>query len=312
MIWKTIFKIHFWIIFILLVILVLNVAYARPVTFSKFLGEADGKYRGIAEEYLKQKLGNDYFNEYLDFHLGDKHEDCVENKSAIINCTNINVIYFTYNNKATSNIKIDETVRYRTNVTSGVKTGFRGISILSSIRVEVDDNGNVVKYSGPSKPYNFLITKDDVINKAKSYGYNAIIDATLVGIPRSDGYEILWVVDSSDLLECRWEIYFESASTKLCSFKGVYIDVDTGEIRGEYDGTYYSAFGNIVRSQPNGIEVSLPTDSKLYEFFEKQDTSNSNEIKSPYSNIGIKSLAIMIIIIILIVGFLMWYRLHRK
>lgn len=237
-----------------------------PGVQTRFLGPADQKFIDAAEEYVKQKLGEEYYNQFISFQSGDSYEDCIENE-----CTVRNEISFNY------------------------KIPFETVSDPHlggppRIGVRADNDENIVKYVGPIKAYQFLISKEEAIEKAKSYG---LVNVTNAGIVTSsggeDGYEIVWAVSSNDLAG-----YGEVLKEPL--YKGVYVDVDSGDIRGEY------RINPLIKTPSGTGGVNLG------EFFEEQEIQKEQDAQRPI-NIGILAL---IIIVVLIAVFFIWYRFYRK
>lgn len=200
-----------------------------PGTTTRDLGPANQTFVDAAERYIKQKLGEDYYNKFVTFQYGSSHEDCIESKCTIRNeiSFNHNILFETY-------------------------SGSPPISV-GTIFVVVDNNGSVANYIGPAKPYQFLVSKEKAIEKAKDYGIANITVALVVHTPNTSpyGYEIVWAVSSNDLAG-----YGNVLNEPI--YKGVYVDVDTGEIRGEY------------RINPLILTSSGKGGARLGEFFEKQ------------------------------------------
>lgn len=237
-----------------------------PGVQTRFLGPADQKFIDVAEEYVKQKLGENYYNQFISFQSGDSFEDCIEDQ-----CTMRNEIFFNYD------------VPFET-------IGDPHLGGPLRIGVTVNNEETVVDYVGPIKPYQFLISKEEAINLAKSYG---IINITNAGIATSsggeDGYEIVWAVSSNDLAG-----YGEVLKEPI--YKGVYVDVDTGEIRGEY------------RINPLIATPSGAGGVNLGEFFKEQEIQREKDVQRPISI----DILILIIIVVLIAVFFVWYRFYRK
>ena len=121
----------------------------------------------------------------------------------------------------------------------------------NKVYITVDDQEAVVDYNGPSKPYQFLISQEDAISKAESYGIKNINkEAVIVQAPADAGYEIVWAVSSRDL-----------AGVGLALgepiYRGVYIEVDTGQVRGEY------RINPLIYAPDSGV--------KLGEFFQDKE-----------------------------------------
>lgn len=231
------------------------------------LGTSDQKSINAAEQFLKQKLGESYYSEFVSFLSGNSYEECIET-----NCTIKNSISFTYKPPSES----------------------RDYSLPLMVNVYVDDNNKIIDYLGPLKPYQFLVSKDDAIAKAKAYGLNDIIGASIArtvtytsaGSTISDGYEIVWAVSSNDLAgACR----VIGGGVQECIYKGVYVDVDSGEIKGEY------------RINPLILTVSQSGGVKLGEFFQDKNTTASNNI-----------IYAVAVIVILVIALLLWNRFRKK
>ena len=215
-------------------------------TYTKTLGSAGQKFIDAAKNYIKQKLGEEYYNQRITFESGTSYEDCIQNS-----CTVRNEIGFIYKTPFE---------------TDGDPT--RGPP-PNNVYVTVDDKGAISNYRGPLNPYKFQISKDEAIANAKSYGLKNITGAgiaTASGISKTNGYEIVWAVSSNDLAgECR---DIGEGSFKECIYKGVYVDVDTGKIRGEFtinplimsvergggnvilDKTLHGKEGNSIKKEP--------------------------------------------------------------
>jgi len=186
---------------------------------TRFLGPADQKFIDAAQQYLKQKLGEDYYNKFISFQSGVSAEDCFQNE-----CTIRNSMVFNY------------IIPFDINSDAGRGPPTPPINI----QVEID-NGTITHYYGPKKPYQFLISNDEAIKIAKAYG---LVEIARAGYTQdiklryaTDEYELRWYVSSNDLVgECE-DLWTPENSTprKTCTYKGVYIDVDTGKIIREYN-----------------------------------------------------------------------------
>jgi len=155
------------------------------------------------------------------------------------------------------------------------------------IQITLDDNGDIVRYEGPMKPYYFTISEDRAIELAKDYGLVDITDAgvasSVVGI---NGYEVVWVVSSNDILR-----YGEVANEPI--YKGIYLDVDSGEVVGEYSI-------NPMIQTPGGSGAV-----ELGNFFEEDNFSIQDS-----ENMNLWVIA-LIVLAVLIVCFVV-YRVHKK
>lgn len=169
---------------------------------TRFIGEVQQDYMDKSISYIKEKLGNGYYGEYISFSSGESYEDCFSD-----GCIIRNEVSFDYK------------------VPSEFSSNSRG-SI--NIRITLDKDGKIVNYFGPVKSYQFLTSKDEILTLARNYGLVKLIDAEIVmSNLEKEGYEIIWAVSSEDLLE-----YGEFAKEPI--YKGIYVGIESGNILGEY------------------------------------------------------------------------------
>lgn len=197
------------------------------------LGEANAESIDAASQYIKQKLGESYYDQLISFESGESYEFCIFDPEE--SCEVKSVITFLYK------IPFD--------VSGSPESG----PPPNKIYITVDGQEAVVDYRGPSKPYQFLISQEDAIAKAESYGIKDINKgAVIVQAPAATGYEIVWAVSSRDLSGV-------GPVLEEPIYRGVYIDVDTGEVRGEY------RINPLIYAPDSGV--------KLGEFFQDQEIS---------------------------------------
>lgn len=94
------------------------------------------------------------------------------------------------------------------------------------VSVSLDQNGNIIDYVGPKKPYTFALKPDKVIEIAKQSGLKEPITAEIDRIPgvSDDGY--VWVVTGAvDQENCK-----NINGAQECLVPGKYIDVDEGSL----------------------------------------------------------------------------------
>lgn len=275
-----------------------------------FLGKSDDKYRIMAEQYLKEKLGEAYYSEFVTFSSANSWKDCGEN-----NCTIVNVIRFDYKKTKGFEVEVDEIVRLKettriyengTLIETRFDDGRYTQDFFGQIKVEVDTEGNVVKYSGPSKPHQFLLSESQAIQVAEEYGLENITDAKKVGIPSKDGYIFVWAVDSKEIFSCEKVLIFEHGSQNMCFSRGIYIDVDTGNILGEYESYGYTTLDNAE-------QIDLRRYRKLGEFLSESNVSPEQFLKSePISQTWKINLpAIFLIIFIAAIAALIFKKIRK-
>ena len=208
-----------------------------------FLGSASQQSIEAARQYLWKKLGENYYNQFVIFELGEAYRTCIET-----GCEIRNIISFSY--------KIPfETV-------GDPQLG----PPPEKIYVTVDEQGVIINYEGPAKPYQFLITAEEAMARAQSYGLKDIKAAVLSQALTSEGSEIIWAVSSNEVVDVG-EVLGESI------YRGVYVDVDSGEIRGEY------RINPLVHARDNGVKLGefLQEDKKPQE--EKNPQAEEPEFK---------------------------------
>ena len=226
-------------------------------TFRQDLGVADQKSINAATDYVKHKFGDNYFDRFIRFVSGNSYKTCIGD-----DCTIFNEITFNYNKQdlpTTDHLQI---------------------------RVSVDDKGKVTYYFGPAKAYKFYLSKDDAI--AKAYGLKNITGAGIFPSEERE-YELVWVVWSNELAkECDSGLDAEGGPIpnkllpdKLQCKKGVYVDIDTGEIRGEFvTHPLILVGGGIVLNKPSREEKSLEKKEEILVNSEKQtQTKNVRDIQ---------------------------------
>ena len=230
-------------------------------TFRQDLGVADKKSIDAATDYIKHKLGDNYFDRFIRFVSGNSYKTCIGN-----DCTIFNEVTFNYKKQdlpTTDHLQI---------------------------RVSVDDKGKVTQYFGPAKAYKFYLSKDDAIAKAYAYGLKNITGAAI--FPSHDSeYELVWVVWSNELAEeCASGQDSEGVPIpnkllpdKAQCKKGVYVDVDTSEIRGEFvtNPLIAAASGGIILNKPSKEEK--PPEKKEEILVDK----TTGEGKSPEKKVAI-------------------------
>ena len=186
---------------------------------TKFLGAVQQDYIDKSISYIKEKLGNGYYGEYISFSSGESYEDCFSD-----GCIIRNEVSFDYK------------------VPSEFSSNSRG---PINIRITLDKDGKIVNYFGPVKPYQFLTSKDEILTLARNYGLVKLIDAEAVTSNlEKEGYEIVWAVSSEDLLE-----YGEFAKEPI--YKGLYFDIETGDVLGEYK------INSMIQTPSSSSEVKL-------------------------------------------------------
>ncbi|MEK6903946.1 MAG: hypothetical protein AABW64_04865 [Nanoarchaeota archaeon] len=177
-----------------------------PSTASTRASKPDQKIINEAEDFLKKKLGDSYYAQFITVTSKESFKDCDKTS-----CTIRNEITFSY--------KIPFS-------TEGVDPHFS--SQPDSIQITLDSNGVVQNYLGPKKPYQFLVDAEQAKAKAKTYGLQKITGSVLnTAAITADGYELVWAVSSDDEI-ARGSVMNEPI------YRGVYVDIDSGEIRGEY------------------------------------------------------------------------------
>jgi len=94
------------------------------------------------------------------------------------------------------------------------------------VYLELDLNGTVLNYRGPTKPHSFSITREQVITTAKNAELKDPIHAYIYRVAEltEDGYT--WVAISGSI-SCKYSPYLKADE---CFILGVYIDVDDGSI----------------------------------------------------------------------------------
>lgn len=186
-----------------------------PVSY-KPLGNASQGAIDAAVQYIKLKLGEQYYNQYISFSSGSLYEECGDN-----GCTNRSTVSFTYD------IPVKEISK--TLETAGI--GGSPLPWPPRISVILNDKNSVMEYRGPSGPYKFLLSADDAIAKARAYGLRNVTYAIMaVSQLVAGGYDVVWAVGSDDLVgECR-----DTGAVHECIYRGVYVDVDNGNVVGEF------------------------------------------------------------------------------
>lgn len=252
-----------------LILLVVPFAFAQEsgtieAVSTRHLGSADQKHIDKAINYIKEKLGGEYYTQYLTFQSGDSYEDCTNNS-----CTVRNEISFDYN------IPFDNSANSR------------GPPV---VRVTMDKDGNITGYFGPIKPYEFLISEERTMELAKSYGIKDITTVEIaMSIEKENGYELVWAVGSNDLTS-QGEVLNEPL------YRGVYVDVDDGEIKGEYKI-------NPMIQTPSGSGGVI-----LGEFFDGEENDSEQSINGPMST----GLIVLLVIVVLAIVLFAVYRVSRR
>lgn len=215
-----------------------------PVSYRP-LGNASQGAIDAAVQYIKLKLGERYYNQYISFSSGNLYEECtgcwndtaagrndtagrelnrernLYEECAAIECANKSRVFFIYN------IPVNITT-----VASADAEISRSPGLWPPlIWVVLDDKNTVIEYRGPSKPYKFLLSADDAIAKARAYGLRNVTYATIaISQLVAGGYDVVWAVGSNDLAgECR-----DIGAVQECIYRGVYVDVDNGDVVGEF------------------------------------------------------------------------------
>lgn len=189
-----------------------------PVSY-KPLGNASQGAIDAAVQYIKLKLGEQYYNQYISFSSGSLYEECGGN-----GCANKSTISFTYD------IPVKE-ISKTAEISRSPQPWPPRISVI------LDDKNSVMEYRGPSRPYKFLLSAADAIAKARAYGLRNVTYAIMAvsqpvpAIVRAGGgYDVVWAVGSKDLVgECR-----DIGAVHECIYRGVYVDVDNGDVVGEF------------------------------------------------------------------------------
>ena len=235
------------------------------VVTSSFLGSADQSIINRADNYVKLKLGDDYYSKHVVFESGSSYEECTRN-----DCKIRSEVYFKHN------IPFD--------VVEDPHLG----GILYII-VTLNEDGDVVRYIGPVKPYEFLISKDEAISFAKGYGLVEVTSAGLAPSYVDDSYELVWAVSSNDISG-----YGEVLNEPL--YKGVYVDVDSGEIVGEYNINPMIA----IPSSSGGVTLG--------EFFDDENPLDEGNFQKSNNFLFVSIIVIVALIIVLFV----LYKFYRR
>ncbi len=167
-----------------------------------FSAPADQKLVDAAENYLKQKFGEGYYAKFIKFEGGGSYRRVKDSP-----------------------------------LESSISFSFISPLQNKSFRMDVwvHENASIAKYYGPTKQYNFLISREESIEKAKIiskqyttgvYQLDNIADSELIRYTMDSGfeYDITWVVRSNKSLGCE-----EYSVATTCSYQAIYLDVDTGE-----------------------------------------------------------------------------------
>lgn len=161
-----------------------------------------------AKNYLQGRLGMGYFDSYINYSVGSVYN---------------NIAYLSFSYKIPFS---------NGTTTSGVYGGVSPVLRLLNIVVEIGPNGNVVAYSGPSIPYVINITKGSAIVMAAQRGIlngtAGIQGALLPNATSLQGYSVVLAVRSGNPAYIGGTNYYNRV------YKGVYVDVETGSILGEF------------------------------------------------------------------------------
>lgn len=159
----------------------------------------------IAESYVSNALGQQYFEQYTSLYGGASYG-------------NVSYVYFSYN------------VPFANGTSRGDGSRLLGITVTV-------DNGNVVGYVGPQKPYVVSVNATQAAESAEGYGFRNAT-ATLTGVFNSSNltsfsyYSVLWSIASNSL--------------NNNAYNAGYINVDDGKMIGEYlsNSTLISRIGS--------------------------------------------------------------------
>jgi hypothetical protein len=163
----------------------------------------------INEAYVKDKLGEENYNKYVTFHKAYTYKMCgwtsLIPKIELSGCgenEGLGVEYY-YNIPLRP---IDSHDTDTLNYASTENTAFK-------FEAKSNYYGKDFHYFGPVKPYNFLITQQEAINRFKSYGLTNISEI-VVGTKYVEGgtFSIVW------------------KGKDLSTNEEVFIDVDSGEL----------------------------------------------------------------------------------
>ena len=200
----------------------------NPATKTRTLGSSDQRFVQAAERYLIRKLGGRYFKKYLRFEAGNPYGDSIGDTYTVRN-----------------EISFGYAIPFETAADAPPGQPLR-------VTVTLDTGAYVLAYTGPVKPYRFRVSKEAAIKNAGSHGLAKITGAGIAATAGTQkGYELVWAVSSEDVLE-------QGRVAGEAIYKGIYVDIDTGKIRGEYKI-------NPLILAPAGI-----TRVKLNEYFDKQ------------------------------------------
>lgn len=171
---------------------------------SRRLGPSGQKFVEAAKRLLIKRLGMKYYRRYIRFEAGDAYEDRIGNAHALRN-----EISFAYDTPFGAGGRVPPE---------------RALRIV----VTLDQKANLVRYAGPIKPYRFRLSSEEAIRKARSYGLVRVDGAEIAASSGTQkGYDLIWAVGSKDTIE-------QGKISGEVIYRGVFVDVDSGEIRGEY------------------------------------------------------------------------------
>ena len=179
---------------------------ALPPHTVKILGEPSQQMTDAAIEYIRQKTGSDYYNKHITYRSGQSQEICYGDVCEV-----------------THGLQFNQIIPWE----SG--SDHRGGPMAGIFSVSLDENGKVTYYTGPPNAYQFLLSKEQALEKAQQYGLREITKAAVVNAWISPGYQLAWEIISNDQTNC-----MQRGVSEQCLAKGIYLDVDTGDLKEEF------------------------------------------------------------------------------
>ncbi len=244
-----------------------------PQNFSfEFTNASPGAINDAAN-YIANRLGKGYYDSYIENGFLSIYN------ARYYPSLNLSYVYFSYDPALSNGTKITDF-----NLTEGCCSIFPSSPLFAA--VVLANNGSVLYYAGPSKPYSINISYNDALNITEGAGLNASHGASLVAgsfnpYNSSSGYLIAWAVRAN-----------QSPKTPGTGI-GVYINAETGNVLGEF--YWGSSPGGTLPGSPEPTMYTLGN----YSIF---PINNSNSyVKS--DNVFLISLLIIAIMLIAITVF---------
>lgn len=201
------------------------------VNLSNIPQNASNQTIAAAKTYVAEKLGQGYFNKYVNYTFSGVYNSSCLHPNGTVTKGNITYsVFFDYN------------IPFLNGSTIRAYQNSGGPVFLVGVWVTLDQNNTVIGYRGPMKPYVITVSAQNATEVALASGLSNITRESIVSaynfLSNNTGsafveYKIVWSVYSGNRISCGGNNAGNTFGANIC-MPGVYVDVETGKIVGEF------------------------------------------------------------------------------